>query len=83
MTNLRDNNHDSLHSLFSAELDRDSADTDASLEAEPEGLDKRLPEAPVVERSRSDDSPGGISRGNSYELQICRLFWMVIDPPQT
>jgi hypothetical protein len=53
--------HDSLRSLFSpAELDRDSTDTDLSLDPEPKRLHKRLADdaVPAAERLRIGDSAG-------------------------
>ena len=47
--------HDSLHSLFSTELNMDSADIDLSLEDNPNGLDNGLV---ISEGSRAGDSPG-------------------------
>jgi len=51
---------DSLRSLFSAEPDKNLADTDLNLDPEPKGHQKRLAETamPVNERSRTGDSIG-------------------------
>jgi hypothetical protein len=66
--------HDSLRSLFSpAELDRDSTDTDLSLDLEPKGLHKRLAEdaVPVAERLRTGDSAGKNSISLNFSSGKC------------